>query len=548
MRATSRALSWAAAVIIGGGMLAGLEAGAAVPSPTPAPSPAPQASPTPSIGQIYVREYRVQGAHHLDSLTVGQAVYPYLGPGRTVQDIEQAGQALEKAYHDKGYQTVSVQVPQQNARSGVIVLQVIENKVGRLRVRGARYYLPSQIKAAVPGLAEGTVLNFNEVTKEIIALNQLPGRRVTPALKPGEIPGTVDIDLNVEDKLPLHGSLSLDNRYSAYTPELRLNASLSYDNLWQLGHSAGVSFQTSPQDVSQVQNWSAYYIARFANPDWPSLMIQAAKQNSSVSTLGDVDVVGRNESIGMRALINLPGAPGFFQSLNLGLDYQHTYQRTTIPGATAITIEEVPLNFIPFVISYSGTWVQPGAITEFNADLNFSVRGFGDTDARFENSRYKATGSYIYLRADLAHTHDLPGGFQIYGKVQGQIADQPLVSTEQYAVGGMSTVRGYTEAVQVGDNGVAAQLELRSPSLLGLIKDKKDEWRVFAFADAGYVTLNDALPEQQSNFKLASYGFGTRLTLFDHINGEVDAAVPLTTQAPTNAHDVRVNFRIEAEF
>jgi len=544
VRLTGRALSWVAALSTVGGLLAGFDAGAA--SPTPAPSPAPVA---PQVGTLYVREYRVQGAHHLDSLTVGQAVYPYLGPGRTAQDVEQAAQALEKAYHDKGFQTVAVQVPQQNARSGVIVLQVVENKVGRLRVRGARYYLPSQIKAAVPGLAEGTVLNFNEVTKEIIALNQLPGRRVTPALKPGEIPGTVDIDLNVEDKLPLHGSLSLDNRYSAYTPELRLNASLSYDNLWQLGHSAGVSFQTSPQDTSQVKNWSAYYIARFANPDWPSLMIQAAKQDSAVSTLGDVDVVGRNESIGMRALISLPNAPGFFQSLNLGLDYQHTYQRTTIPGSgTALTIEEVPLNFIPFVISYSGTWVQPGAITEFNADLNFSVRGFGDTDPRFENSRYKATGSYIYLRVDLAHTHDLPGGFQLYGKVQGQMADQPLVSTEQYAVGGMSTVRGYTEAVQVGDSGIAAQLEFRSPSLLGLIKDKKDEWRVFAFADAGYVTLDDALLEQQSNFKLASYGIGTRVTLFDHINGEVDAAVPLTTQAPTNAHDMHVNFRIEAEF
>ncbi len=509
-------------------------------------SPAP--SLTPALGPLNIREYRVQGAHHLDALTVGQAVYPFLGPGRTDNDVEQARAALEKAYHDKGFQTVAVQVPQQNPRSGIIVMQVVENKVGRLRVKGARYYLPSRIKAAVPSLAEGTVLNFNQVTREILALNQWAGRRVTPSLKPGEVPGTVDIDLNVEDKLPLHASLELNNRYSANTTDLRLNASISYDNLWQLGHSAGLSFQTSPEDTAAVKVWSAYYIARFANPDWPALLLQATKQNSDVSTLGDVDVVGRNESAGMRLLFSLPGASGFFQSFNFGFDYKHTNQRVALGSGLAATLSTTPLNYVPISASYSATWIQPGAITEFDTDLNFSFRGLGDSDTRFDNSRVKATGSYIYLRGDLAHTHDLPAGFQLYGKVQGQVADQPLVSNEQFAAGGLSTVRGYLEAAALGDNGVVGSVELRSPPLLGWLGNKKDEWRVFAFADAGYVTLNDALPEQQNNYKLASFGFGSRLTLFDHINGEFDAGIPLISQSPTNAHDLLLTFRIEAEF
>ena len=48
----------------------------------------------------------------------------------------------------------------------------------------------------------------------------------SPELKPGVEPGTVDIDLNVKDKLPLHGSVELNNRYSADTTKLRLNANL----------------------------------------------------------------------------------------------------------------------------------------------------------------------------------------------------------------------------------------------------------------------------------------------------------------------------------
>ena len=60
---------------------------------------------------FYIREYRVEGARRLKNLEVEEAVYPFLGPGRTPDDVEKARATLEKVYHDKGFQTVSVLVP-----------------------------------------------------------------------------------------------------------------------------------------------------------------------------------------------------------------------------------------------------------------------------------------------------------------------------------------------------------------------------------------------------------------------------------------------------
>jgi hemolysin activation/secretion protein len=193
--------------------------------------------------RFYIREYRVDGAQRLKKIEIEEAVYPFLGPGRTPADVEKARQALEKVYHDKGFQTVSVNVPQQDPRRGIIKLAVVEGKVARLRINGARWFLPSQIKREVPELAEGNVPNFDQLSKEMIAVNRQADRRVTPELLPGAIPGTVDINLNVEDKYPLHGSLELNNRYSADTTELRLNGSISYGNLFQLGHTLGLNFR-----------------------------------------------------------------------------------------------------------------------------------------------------------------------------------------------------------------------------------------------------------------------------------------------------------------
>src|SRR6202040_2810348 len=120
------------------------------PEPSPIPVNAAETSNPSNAAQplrlIYIREFRVRGARHLPRGVVEETVYPFLGPGRTANDVEQARGALEKAYQDKGYQTVSVQIPPQTPTRGIVVLQVTEQPVGRLRVRNSRYFSLKNIK------------------------------------------------------------------------------------------------------------------------------------------------------------------------------------------------------------------------------------------------------------------------------------------------------------------------------------------------------------------------------------------------------------------
>ena len=78
-------------------------------------SRAQQETPSPSAGtQYYIQEYRVQGSRTLPPLVVEEAVYPFMGRARTASDVEQARAALEKAYHSRGYQAVTVEIPPQD--------------------------------------------------------------------------------------------------------------------------------------------------------------------------------------------------------------------------------------------------------------------------------------------------------------------------------------------------------------------------------------------------------------------------------------------------
>ena len=513
----------------------------------------------PTKPQVFdIDEYRVEGADALPQIEVEEAVYPFLGPKRTPEDVEKARAALEKHYHDKGLQAVNVTIPQQDPHGGFIVLKVTENRVGRVRVMGSRYFDTAPIKKKASSVAEGSVPNFNAVTKDIVALNQWPDRRVTPALRAGTTPGTVDVDLNVEDKLPLHGSVELNNWQSPNTTPLRVSATVHYDNLWQLGHSASFTYQIAPLRPTDAEVFSGSYLARLPDNDFVSLLLYGVKSNSDVATVGGLNVVGPGEIVGTRAVITLPTLESFFHTLSIGADYKHFAQTVGSSGATGFS---TPVTYFPVVASYTATRQAEGALTQLVASTTFGLRGLGSDPNEFDAKRYKATANFIHFNADLSHTQDLPEGFQAYGRIVGQISDQPLVSSEQLSVGGHDTVRGYLESEVLGDNGVIGTVELRSPNvgtpLQELLKDDTgtpakinvfNEWRFFGFLDAASVMIHDPLSEQQSHFSPWSFGAGTRLKLTDYFNGSVTLGVPMVSEAYTKAKDPRVSFRVWGEF
>ena len=357
----------------------------------------------------------------------------------------------------------------------------------------------------------------------------------------------MDIDLTVKDKFPMHGSVELNNRYSADTTPLRLSGSLSYNNLWQLGHSVGFSFQIAPEHIQDAEIFSGYYLARFASVPWLTLMLLGTKQNSDVATLGGVSVAAPGESLGLRVGLTLPSRPNFYHSLTFGFDYKDYKENVLVGSAETRT----PVTYYPLSVAYGATWRtgKEGSlkITELDAALNFHIRGTGSRE-EFDAKRYGADTNYIYLRGGLAHTRDLWAGSQMLAKVEGQISSQPLLNSEQFAGGGLSTVRGYLEATALGDNALFGTFEVRSPSLLKWWKRKDSDLRVFAFVDAGVLTLIDPLPEQDSRFELAAVGFGASLHLLEYLNGSLDVGFPLISQGLTNAYDPRLTFRVWANF
>jgi hemolysin activation/secretion protein len=489
-----------------------------------------------------IDEFRVEGNTVLPVRDVEAAVYDFLGPGRTPDDVEKARTALEDLYQTRGYPTVTVAIPRQ-AAGGVIRMVVTERRVGRLRVTNAQYFEPDAIRKATPSLAPGTVPNIKDVRRDMLALNRQPDRSVTPDLRPGREPNTMDVDLTVKDQLPLHGSLELNNRQTADTTPLRIVASLSYDNLWQRGDSIGLFFQVAPENTADALVYSVSYTFHIPGTDL-SVLVSYLNSNSDVATIGGTNVVGKGQILGARLLVPLPGGDGFTQSIVAGMDYKDFAQDLTLSGFG----NKVPITYYPVTISYNAEWVGEKSRSNLIATAVMGTSGIGSSLATFEQNRANAAPSFFYFRGSLAHTHELPWGLQFWTHAQVQWTKDPLVPNEQFAVGGADTVRGYLEAEALGDNAAVLQSELRGPSVAGTIGHGLNELRVHIFADLGQAIIGQPPTGTRSHFGLSSIGIGVRARFANHASASVEDAFVLSDATTTRHGANTVLFRLQGDF
>lgn len=515
-----------------------------------------------------VLEYVVEGNSVLPVTTIEQTLTPFMGPGRTMNDVESARAALEKVYQSSGYLSVFVDVPEQRVGAdGSVVLQVIEGRIDRLSVTGSRYFSQGYIRSKVDQFAEGRVPNFNEAQRQLALVNRSEERRVQPVLRTGRLPGTVEVELKVSDALPFEGSVEINNQHAADTRPLRLAASLRYDNLFQRDHSIALNLQTAPQDPSQ----SKVLVANYAVPldSGASVSGYLLWSDSSVDTLGGITALGKGTTLGLRYAIPLMSSNGA-HSVTFGVDYKDLKQRLVASDAGTLATTSTPLRYLPLQMAYSGSWSGTSSQTQLSGTFIAALRrvlqrsvpdcprldgSFGPAD-QFACNHNGADGGFGLLRLDLRHTERF-GGHQFMVRLATQLAQQPLVSGEQFTVGGADTVRGYLESSAAGDHGLLGSLQWRSPGFGAWWRGPADAaadapwWAdasAIAFLDVARVSVLEPAAGQQARIPLLGSGIGLRLEGRGRVSGGIDVAWPHKATFNQPAGAARVHARLALRF
>ena len=516
-----------------------------------------------------INEIRVRGNTLLEKIDVELVMTPFLGADKTVNDVEAARKALEQRYKQAGYPTVMVDTPEQSVEDGTVVFKVTEVKIDNLTITGSGYFSIDRIRKEMPSLAENNVLHLPSFQEQINQLNmRSTDRTIIPVLKPGRIPGTVDVELKVKEVTPIHGNVEVDNRHSASTTATRASVMLRYDNMWQREQSLSLQYQTAPEKPKEVQVFMANYLAKIGERNL--LAAYWVDSNSDVAATDAITVIGKGNVYGAREIVPLPVLNGRMHNILFGIDYKDFTDNSFESGVTS---GSTPISYYQLVTQYNlnkqyeDSNHNYAGTTRFNISATYGIGALNqkqiyctstDTEKfdQFECKRFGAKPNYFYLRTGLSHEMPVTNGFSLYLSVQGQLADSPLISNEQFSAGGAATVRGYYESQRLGDSGYLLNVEIRSPSFGKLIAEDIDDLHYILFVDKAQLRTRIPVQSEQPKWNLRSAGIGFRLIAFKSLTAQLDWAYVYNDSDVTEGDivpdvkrgDSRGHFEIQYEF
>ena len=226
-------------------LLMALAAGASsaqAPAPAPAsasPAPAAPPMPAPAAAAVFpIRGFQIEGENPIGEAEAQRVLAPFVRPNATLETLQAATAALEKALRDRGYGLHRVALPPQEVGAAV-KLSIVKFAVGKVTINGASIYDAGNIRRSVPELREGDSPNFKRLAVQTAIANENPNKQLQVGLRESDEPDRIDADIKVREERPWTLGLSLSNAGSRSTGHDRLTLSGGHPAAAGSGCSSG---------------------------------------------------------------------------------------------------------------------------------------------------------------------------------------------------------------------------------------------------------------------------------------------------------------------
>ncbi len=498
-----------------------------------------------------INRFDVRGNTLLPVQTLDSTVAPFLGKQRDFADVMGALEALEAVYHARGYELVRIDLPEQELNQGVVILNVVQTKIGNVVVEGNQNFTDANIRNSLPGLREGETPDLKAISKSLKLANENPAKKTVMKMKSGAQDDEVDATLSVAEESVWLTTLNLDNTGTDQVGKTYASVILQNANMFGRDHVMSLQYTTTVEKPESVSVYGfGYHVPLYALGDSLDFFASYADVDAGVVPITinagvlDFALTGKGTTYGARYNQNLPTVGHYESKLVYGVDYKafrNGMQTSGVELGSDITVH-------PVSVGYQGNWTLPngdvnGGVTLLHNIAGGSNGGQADFDA---SDRSNANADYTALRFLLSTTQALPADWLARVLVNGQYSNDALISAEQFGAGGASSVRGFQEREVSNDSGVTANFEVYSSPLC-----RNTDWqcRVLAFYDTSYLTRNHALPGEFKSIAISSIGVGVRLQLRNNVSFQMDYGHVLHAEATaTQKGDDRLHARLGLSF
>ncbi len=431
----------------------------------------------------------------------------YQGQKISLNDIRTILKEVDDEYKKRGFYAAKAYVPNQDIRDNILKINLIEGKVNKINIKDNRSTNENFVRSNI-GVKSGDYLNIKEMQDNILMFNAANDIKTRIAMEPGEKFATTDLDVIVEE--PERVSVS------AFTD----NAGQKSTGLYRVGAIASIRSLTGYRDNLNmggvVSEGSNAFFGSFDIPE-PILgsRIGVGMDYSDTEIVGGdlraLDVTGNFYNYYFYIKRPVYVTDSFVNNVNFTTNFKNGASYIGDFRTQKVYTDSWSLSWDSLKLFAGGYFYNQLSVTNGVKLIN------GDT----EFWRFNYNGEFQY---------NLWGNIGYNVKAKAQYSAQNfLPSSEQFQIGGVNTVRGYTEGMLVGDKGFAVMNELQY-DIKPLLKDT--EWlssaKVYTFFDFGHVYAKDSNNLKNENDALIySTGVGTRLSVLDRVDANFTLAFPL---------------------
>ena len=444
---------------------------------------------------------------------------PFTGPDKSLADLQSARDALEAALRAEGHSFAVVRLPPQTvSAAGLVTLRVLEYRIGRVTVDGARHHDEANVLRSLPALAADSVPAMGALEAQLLLANSIPVKRTSVVMQTG-LQDTIDFAVQVQDARPWRFATTLDNTGTPKRPVSCASASASSTRTSGTATMCcSLQYVTAPHRdedpgtlalpiEDDVRIWGASYLVPLPRLRG-SLEIHGGDANVDSGVVAGVfDISGSGSVIGGRFLLNLPVRAALAQQLWIGYDSRHYDNDVQVAGGSEQLVPDYRVN--PLTLGYQAdarfARVDVRAALRLSHNLpSGSLSGAADFDA----VRAGASPDYSTIGLDAGLHYGLGRGGELSLRLEGQYTDDLLVPGEQFGIGGAHSVRGLDERQFTADRGLLGSIQWLSPNLFP--GARVSNTRLAAFVDGATGRTLQPTGFERGSIDIASVGAGLR--------------------------------------
>jgi hemolysin activation/secretion protein len=468
-----------------------------------------------------------------------------VGKDVTLDDLNNVANTITNLYRKQGYITTKAYVPPQIMKDGIAQIQVVEGKIGDIKVEGSKWVRATYIKNNIlkkNDIDKNNIFNVNDLSNSLSEVNRPSYLKGNVTLEKGKEQGQTDIVLDLKDRFPLSFEVGWSNQGQELVGTQRAGLYTSLDNVTGFGDKLWANNTLASGTYGLDTGYSL------------PLGIKGNKLSFGYSftntNLGQeyrqYNINGVSDNFETAFVHPLFKGKNFNVESKIAFDMMHSL--TSIYGNS--TLNHYEDRALRTGISANRTDSLGRWLGDFTVSTGIPLLG------ATKNSTYGQPDSvFVKFNTNLTRVQKLPYDCLGIMRASTQFATSTLLPSEQMQIGGAYTVRGYNENVLLGDTGYTLSFEGRTPipflpKTLNIRyrKDKsvklpiKDSIKFAMFYDQGLTAvIQQNIPLTYKNF-LQSVGTGLRINIGQVMTVNLDLGVPLGRDRYTDQNAVRFHF------